>query len=382
MKKNMILLIMMVLIVACEKDKTKVESHRKPQTAVEKSTSSLSFLELTGEALLIANTESAGQKVTFLPDARVEGYYFQSSDVVHIVSITFETYIPTPRSGGVNVFSQTVFGDLPGLSAELYCENLTCYQLYIVVKEKGHPLGAFVFHKNSSQQSTSEWILKTSMTSGLADISSGEDLAFYIKQMPAKSPGVEDGETDSSLPFDEIVGSYRNDGHGYVARVRKGKKWGLVSWDNEWFIPAEYDAICYPFSDLICVRKGNKWGYIDTSNEIVIPIQYDSVSLPDYKTQSLIAMREGRQWSLFNVIFKRWVSPMIGEFDHVTPLAKGFVLVRKGNKYGLFYINAASGGAPPVQILEVEYDSIRTSDNGLASFKKNGQFGLINENGH
>ena len=65
-----------------------------------------------------------------------------------------------------------------------------------------------------------------------------------------------------------------------IFRIKKDEKWGLISINNEYIIPPEYEEIqsrkIEKTSDGIYVKKNEKWGKVNFKNEVITDFIYDA----------------------------------------------------------------------------------------------------------
>lgn len=65
-----------------------------------------------------------------------------------------------------------------------------------------------------------------------------------------------------------------------IFRIKKDEKWGLISINNEYIIPPEYEEIqsrkIEKTSDGIYVKKNEKWGKVNFKNDIITDFIYDA----------------------------------------------------------------------------------------------------------
>lgn len=120
---------------------------------------------------------------------------------------------------------------------------------------------------------------------------------------------------------------------------KKDGKWGIMDDKFNLLIPNNYDEIRtfygyfhpegYPKNkvpEFYKVKKDNRWGIIDHQNEILIPINYTDITPIDYSK----ALTLKDHFSISEDKIRRIHQNMYGGHFYTRPIAKDFVLVRKG----------------------------------------------------
>ena len=142
-------------------------------------------------------------------------------------------------------------------------------------------------------------------------------------------------------------------------------KLGIVDRKGNFIVPAVYNDLTYDSSiysnesidpiGYILAEKNNKWGFIDIKNEIKIPFKYNNLTTFDVNGYSIAELKDSiyndgnRKYDEFiksGIIDRKGNWLLNPDYDNITAYRdsiglnnsykdhKGFLLVKKNNKYG------------------------------------------------
>ena len=195
-----------------------------------------------------------------------------------------------------------------------------------------------------------------------------------------------------------------------ILKVEKGGKYGLINLKGKEILPCEYDDI-YTLKGLensLIVEKANKLGLVDNEGKLIIETNYQEISalgeeyLDGYITKSedgkygvigankerklenkyekieqivgknLFVVTEGEKQKLIN----SYGTPILEEgFDRIAQILKNSkeIIFVKDNLYGVM-------GTDGAITVENQYEELKQLDNGYIVAKKDGKYGIIDNN--
>ena len=117
------------------------------------------------------------------------------------------------------------------------------------------------------------------------------------------------------------------------AKVRKGRKYGLVNKAGKMIVPVEYDDLDYRRDGFIGIQKGKKWGFVDEklAKVIVEPI-YDSIW---YFDSGFASVEKDGKWGFIDKTGKV-VIPL--SYEAIWHYEKGYAICKKDGKWGAIEI--------------------------------------------
>ena len=219
-------------------------------------------------------------------------------------------------------------------------------------------------------------------------------------------------------PADALAGN--DEGHSIVYTnekeqlmlVRRGNKMGLVSDQGAWLLPPEYDTINLQWKTYLWLKKDDKVTFADTRGKLLLPLQFEDVGILD---DDHFDVKTNGKWGIFSVRENKLVIPAIYEgFDYCGGCGRkgDYVFAQKDGKWGVvdftnktlspfeyehehmfmrsdnWILSFKKAGREVVlnlaankEYLAPEYTGMELLDNGLLKAKKNGRYGLINEEG-
>ncbi len=188
------------------------------------------------------------------------------------------------------------------------------------------------------------------------------------------------GEMDFKYDSVDYYG-YTNEDYYFFASY-KGK-WGIVDSENREIVPFEYEFVTKtPYNNpknIFVAQKKGRLGTVNLNNQVVIPLQYDAITGDwcEWGPHGHFASKEGK----FGLISPNGVVVVPVEFDGLAWYFNKYVLVRKGNKYGV--MNLKSEFIVPLEydLIYVDYNFWATTDQNKFMAKKNGDWKYFNEEG-
>lgn len=171
------------------------------------------------------------------------------------------------------------------------------------------------------------------------------------------------------IPFYDRVFPFK----GNIARVLKGKKYGLLDCDGKVVLRPEYDEIL-PFTNgYAWVKKDEKYGLIDYTGKLILQPAYDQVE--DVSRFSDFAwVKKDSLWGVFSKPQKTFVhAPAYRSYKMLLP---DFALVK--SEKGLSGIINYNQTTP---VIAPQFESaVKVISNALA-VEKNGKVGLLSDEG-
>lgn len=73
--------------------------------------------------------------------------------------------------------------------------------------------------------------------------------------------------------------SFVNHNGRLLAKIAKGKKWGITDVNNDIVLPFKYDWLLLGSGKYISAKLNNKFGFIDINDNVVIPFEYDDLGI-------------------------------------------------------------------------------------------------------
>ncbi|SEW51166.1 WG repeat-containing protein [Chitinophaga arvensicola] len=196
-------------------------------------------------------------------------------------------------------------------------------------------------------------------------------------------------DTTGKKVFDVIIGSYHPvsttpaDGSGHsriipdekqdMIMVRSGNKKGIVN-NGKWVVPAVYDSIEMKWRTTLVLRSDGKMTYADTYGKLLLPMEFEDAGILD---DDHFDVKTGGKWGVYSTPAKKLIIPAIYEgFDYCggCGLKGDYLFAQKDGKWGIIDFNNNV-------LLPFEYEhehSFMRSDNWIRALKKNGQELVIN----
>ena len=191
--------------------------------------------------------------------------------------------------------------------------------------------------------------------------------------------------------YDEIDTFYQS-GFGELLKVKSGEKTGIINLKNEVVVPLEFDWIGAENNYLKVATLGEdrKFGLYNKDGKIIIPAEYQWITDSDTERSKItILQKEEGSYNFLDQNNRLILPENISEFGYVhdedlllNPFSSNgnyllFVKDKKG-KYGLLNEMTEKLSVPMVYDHIIQYFSFDEST--YYSVKKNGKFGLINQN--
>jgi len=156
--------------------------------------------------------------------------------------------------------------------------------------------------------------------------------------------------------------------------VFNNSKWALINRFGELFTSYIYDDIVNLNEVIYAVQRGNYWGIINSLGKMLLPCSLDLIKPIDTcGTFLTYEFHLNGSVGLMNDLGEIIYEP---QFDKITALQSGSILVKKKKKYGLINKRLKL-------VIPIEYDEISDFHTGVPLFKVsiNGQSGLYDESG-
>ena len=158
------------------------------------------------------------------------------------------------------------------------------------------------------------------------------------------------------------------DDYGFIAQDTLGKS-GYVNKYGEFIVPCKYDEVG-PYSEgRIVVKTGEKYGYVDSLGTWVIDSIFDEARTFG---DGLARVKINDKWKFIDIIGKYNDN---NSFDEIlTGFSCNRAFVENNNKINLIDRESRF-------IAQLEVDSVKGFRNGLAPYKKNGKWGIVDSMG-
>lgn len=158
-------------------------------------------------------------------------------------------------------------------------------------------------------------------------------------------------------------------------KVQLNKKYNVINVDNQLQFKTWYDEINYKEKrNYFVVKVDNKMGVIDGNDNVIVPIEYKFIKNYPYEDGSYLAQNKDGKYGCI-LLDGRISLPF--EYDNIDYDSYNSKIISiKNNKCGIVVVNDGM----PYEIVNCEYDSITVSGNSFIA-RKNGKFGLINQQG-
>ena len=174
-----------------------------------------------------------------------------------------------------------------------------------------------------------------------------------------------------------------------LAKVSKNGKWGFIDTIGNVVVPMSFtDAAYHKKDSLLFLKNNNRWAIFDNKGEQLSAFLYDEIYgtfnnfdyyKEDYLFNGLLLTRKGNKYRYLNRDLD--IVADFGTYSRAEPITRyGFAIVKKGNYYGI--INMKGDVVIPFQ-----YSLIKHPPKKYQGFydefyiKKNGKYGVLNENG-
>lgn len=194
-------------------------------------------------------------------------------------------------------------------------------------------------------------------------------------------------------------------------RGQSGGRYGFYL-GQEWFIPPVYDALPKELSDFMVAKKDKKYGIIDSKNRVLIPFAYDKIYavLKSWESREQTGYFKAEKGKLQGLLSKdgKFTIPVVYDYFQ-RDKDFNYSVGNKGKTYGLTaqdgteifpliyespisrvsedrYRTEKNGligmmNREGKELLPFVYEEI-TSDKGRMKYKRNGQWGFMDEEYH
>jgi WG containing repeat len=232
--------------------------------------------------------------------------------------------------------------------------------------------------------------------------------------------------TKGEKAFDEAIATYhpvdsnadKNSNHQLIndketmMLVRRNGKMGVVNDQGNWLLQPVYDTIGLRWKTYLELQQGDKIAYADTHGKLLLPLQFQEAGILD---DDHFDVKVDGKWGVFSVAQNKLVIPATYEaFDYCGGCGAkgGYVFAQQNGQWGVVDFNNKvlvpfeyehehsfmrsdnwvlcfkKKGAEVVlnmgtgkEYLSPEYSDMELIGNNLLKAKKNGHYGLINEDG-
>lgn len=162
-----------------------------------------------------------------------------------------------------------------------------------------------------------------------------------------------------------------------LVRVKKNKKYGLVNRDGIEVVPTKYDMIyewyVSAYGKLVRVRIGDRYGIINSAGEEIVPVKYKDVGASDFEGLSWVKRDDDK------IAYVNFNGDFVTDFKY--SYASQYFFGRQ-NKFAQICVGGTWGYIDQKgnEMLLPQYDSIddRPDKNGLVAATKNGKLGFFN----
>lgn len=232
--------------------------------------------------------------------------------------------------------------------------------------------------------------------------------------------------TKGEKAFDEAIATYhpvdsnadKNSDHELIndqetmMLVRRNGKMGVVNDQGNWLLQPVYDTIDLRWKTYLELHQGDKIAYADTHGKLLLPLQFQEAGILD---EDHFDVKSDGKWGVFSVSQNKLLIPAIYDgFDYCGGCGAkgGYVFAQQNGQWGVVDFNNKvlvpfeyehehsfmrsdnwvlcfkKKGAEVVlnmgtnkEYLAPEYTDMELIGNSLLKAKKNGHYGLINEDG-
>lgn len=226
-----------------------------------------------------------------------------------------------------------------------------------------------------------------------------QDKMFLVRKN--QKSGIIDTDSKVVVPmiYDEI-----NKDYSEYFMVRNTSKWGLLDLAGKEILKTKYSQITGIKNNKCVIKENSKFGVVDFLDKVIMQPVYDNV---DLNSQFNISYQKGSKWGLCDQNGKILTDPKydeIGQFsgnnrakvmfegkyglidftgmELISPIYEdlqednyaNITKVKSNGKWGIID-NACRQPFPP------DFEEITDFQNGIAKYKKGGQFGLVNKYG-
>lgn len=156
--------------------------------------------------------------------------------------------------------------------------------------------------------------------------------------------------------------------------VRSNGKMGMLDDQGKWLLQPVYDTIDLRWKSYLWLSKGDKMTYADTRGKLLLPLQFQDAGILD---DDHFDVKTAGKWGVFSVSQNKLVIPASYEaFDYCggCGMKGGYVFAQKNGKWGV--VNFANETLVPFDY-EHEHTFMR-SDNWILCFKKDGKQVVLN----
>jgi hypothetical protein len=171
------------------------------------------------------------------------------------------------------------------------------------------------------------------------------------------------------VPLDDGVAEFNGFSEDYF-RILKDNRFGFVDMEGRLRIANRYEDAGLFVEGLCAIKINDKWGFIDLQEKLVIQPVFDWVSNFD---EGLCIVRVNDRFGLIDSEGK-WVSqPKFIRIDHQQN--SGYILIDEEHRVGAADQNGNYTLSP-------NFEMIREVSNGLLICKRNGKYGIMDQQGY
>ncbi len=209
--------------------------------------------------------------------------------------------------------------------------------------------------------------------------------------------------------------------------IGKNDKWGYVNEQGDLLIDYKFDKVTFYHGDRAAAKYRGKFGFINRNGEFIGKPEFDSIGY--FTNQIANVTKGGKKLSIdrngkkldegiiianegpgklnsnpldyFQVIDKQYVlnekefaneqrlDPISNfeisdfTFSEVIPFSSKSMIVRKGNKYGIYVLNSI--GLKEIwvdEIVPLQIEKYRNYEANYAKFRKGNKWGIVSNSGH
>lgn len=153
--------------------------------------------------------------------------------------------------------------------------------------------------------------------------------------------------------------------------AKKENKYGVISINNDIYIPFEYDFIDRPSNSLVRVKKNNLTSFINIKNQTIIPPYKNTITEDMNFSEGYAILCYNNNWTLFDSTGKIIKKLNIND---AYEFREGLAAVKVKNKYG--FIDTKGNF-----VIQPLYDLATNFRDGITFVKKNNRFYYISKDG-
>lgn len=135
---------------------------------------------------------------------------------------------------------------------------------------------------------------------------------------------------------------------GTLAPVKIRGKWGFINHSDQIAVQPVYDQVFGFQNDRSMVKQKGLFGLIDTKGKLLLPVRYDTVAIHG----DHYVIRQNGSWGLSD---HKGVIIIQPKYDHIQYLGNGFIIVGREGQFGVLKENGVS--TIPLMYDTLSYDS-------------------------